>query len=162
MNIRNLLFATIIFCAAPIMCAASEVRLAKQDQEDIKHWVKMAKTLLNRKTQQIMKAFLAVGIDRFMFKLSKMHVGKSISDLRKEMNEAEEKIFGPQEDEIEAKFGENEQQLLTLAVLWNCPLDAPLEDADDEQWDTETKITKDHIAAVEKLIAVLVFMRKCS
>ncbi len=40
MNVRNLFLMSMIFCAAPVVCAAPEVSLTKKEQQEIKHWAK--------------------------------------------------------------------------------------------------------------------------
>lgn len=161
MNIRNLLFTSMIFCAAPIVCVAPEVSLTKQEREDIADWVKMAKNLLNRRTQGLVKESLIMHKDLLVFSLNKLHVGKSVSEYEQEVEEAVEKTFKPKAEKL---YEKNNEKLSTFLVAWNCPLpflwSNDLFWVDDCEEDVE-KITEEHRASVKKAIAMCSFAIKC-
>ncbi len=120
----------------------------------------MAKNLLNRKTQGLVKESLVVIKDSLVFSLNKMQVGKLVCEYEQEIEEAEEKIFGPK---IEKLYEKNNEKLSTFTVAWNCPL--PFLWGDDLFWvddceESDEKITEEHRAKMKKAIAMYSFAIK--
>jgi len=165
MNIRNLLFTSMILCTVPVVCVTScfaksadklEVSLTNKEKENIKDWVLLAKDL-SKKTQSILKSYLTILKDQYVFGLSKMQVGKPISEYKKEESEVQ-KIFRSKLDEL---FRKNEQVIITLKdnplkmifVLTCCPL--PF--LDEYMFDDEKTTSEKHIVIVKKAIAMYSF-----
>jgi hypothetical protein len=171
MNIRNLLFTSMIFCAAssfakivslssPATADRPEVSLTKQEQKDIQSWIKTTKSLLNKKTQGLVKESLVVIKDSLVFSLNKMQVGKTVCEYEQEIEEAEEKIFGPKLEKLHEK---NNEKLSSFMVAWNCPL--PFLWVDDLFWvddceESDEKITEEHVVKMKKAIAMYSFAIK--
>ena len=123
MNIRNLFLMSMVVCTSPVVCVDRlEVSLTKQEQKEIKRWAKTVKTLVNRKTQQWMKAMLALDRNRAIFELSKMYVEKCVSDLEKETNEADKKIFDSREKEMDNTLPKGRQGLLAITIFYSSEL----------------------------------------
>ncbi len=89
MNIRNLLFISMIFCAAPVVSVASsfakasadkpEVSLTKQEQEAVEGWIKKTKKFPSE-FQEVVNFFVSFSKEGFSLALDQMKVGKDYSE----------------------------------------------------------------------------------
>lgn len=163
MNIRNLFLMSMVFCVAPVVCAAPsfaktiadrpEISLTKQEQEAIQAWVKRTTDILGKKTQQILKIFRN-SEQNF---LSKLYVGKPISQVKQELK-TEKKLFALKCEEL---LGEVKTLAMYICFyFFPCPQDLELINELEKECSTKT-ITADQIAAMKKAQVMLSFAIKC-
>lgn len=171
MNVRNMFLMSLIFCAAPVVCADQEISLATQDQAGAKEWVKMVKTLLPE-AQQMIKIAMAVHRDIALFDLSKMQVGKCNVEHRREMADAHEKMFKSRCEEELEEFGNKlharikpdaYEQVARQAwgVIIDCPLNMLIDSEELADLSFGKIITEEHIITMKRLVALYLYAVKC-
>ena len=81
---------SMMVCTAPVVCAdRPEVSLTKQEHEAIQDSVKRTSSLLDNKAPQILKAWMSLNQNL----MSKMYVGKSISEVKQEGKALQKEAF---------------------------------------------------------------------
>ena len=82
---RNIGLVSMIFCVAPVVCAAPEASLTKQEQEDVKKWVAQVKKVCPE-FAQLLKFAIADTKEWVSSVLHKvMYVGRSRAEYAKEL-----------------------------------------------------------------------------
>ncbi len=187
MNIRNLLFTSMIFCAAPIVCVASsfakasadrpEVSLTKQEQDIIKKWVREI-NIKNQHplVQQLAKFAISCVRDHFLVCLGKMSLGKSKLVYSNEIAVENEKFQLRLSNECQQlagklakKFRINERQakvvaeqiLRVMKAIETFPLNKIITKEDFEVCEPGEIIAEVNTSTINKLIAIYSFILKC-
>jgi len=176
MNVRNLFLMSMMVCAAPVVCAVSEVSLTKQEQEIIKEWVKNNIQNQHSVVKQVFKLGISSLRDHFLVCLGKMLVGKNKLELSNEMA-VENQIFQSKfsieckqlMNKLIKKIRVNEreikvmgEQILRLIMeMSDLSLNKLITAEDIEKCSVGEYITEANRIMMKKLIAIYSFMLKC-
>ena len=174
MNIRNLLFISMIFCAAPVVSVASsfakasadkpEVSLTKQEQEKVRQWAKIIKKETSEVGLKIIKLVLAAARECGLLELSKARLDKNKLEHREEMIGAEALVSSKINYELNQlikKLGSDTELEKIEELTKNFTFDMLVNFEGLLDLDSEEIITERYIARVKKFVAIYSLTIKC-
>lgn len=159
MNIRNLLFTAMLFCAASIMHATPEANLTKQEQGKIKRWSELMIKTCPDNVQKALYTFVCAKKDLITSLLSKMRLGDSCENMRNSSQEAVQ-LFQRQMNGLLAKLVVDEHRYFFIMSMKGYEhLCASMISEFDIT--SDAVITEKHIVSMKKALAIELFTLEC-